>query len=123
MSGNDWSIEILTVLAQSPLASSIRIFGSAADPSRQPKDIDAFVEIDGLYDRKDVQTLLSIAYEKYGMFDPFLLSAGVLWTRSNDATRWVKARNAHSLTSAGRTGISVDEALDIAQKNAATPKP
>lgn len=115
---------IMDALRESPLASSIRIFGSASS-KRVPGDIDAFLEepLDFPADKLEAvhRDILALAVKggyrgNYGSFDPFLLSReGVLLTRNDGDSSynvaWKKAsrKSAEELVSAGRLGIPVLE--------------
>lgn len=114
MSGLDWKAAIFDRLAKNPLADRLLVFGSAADPDREPKDIDVFVEADAFADERALRDLLRLAREHYGYFDPFLMQSGALFVRSSEATHWVRARNADVIAAAGRAGVPLAEARALA---------
>lgn len=102
---------IIRMLENNAYAAEIKIFGSAAnEPDKIPNDIDAFIDTKKMVlDRdlfgKALSELLAIARRYPGMFDPFVLHNGKLWTRDSESSRWIKASNSKDLTSAGRQGI------------------
>lgn len=99
---------LVTSLKQSPLATKIKIFGSAASKKENPGDIDLFVDLRG-GEMKDARHLLHLAAKFYGMLDPFVLieirGRAQLITRNDEANGWQIARNTKALLAAGQAGI------------------
>ena len=100
--------EILQKLQQMPLT----IFGSVVTKDlSQAKDFDVFLDLDTNPDyKKYLNSLLQLAQKYYGWLDPFVLKDGVLYTRKDDATGWVKAKNsAEILQKIRSTGKEINQ--------------
>jgi predicted nucleotidyltransferase len=115
MTDEGWREDILRLLAENPLADRMRVFGSAAEPGREPKDVDVFVAgVRKVSDLRDLlRDMMALQRRFYGRLDVFVLQGDVLWTRSDDAARWIKARNADALRRAGEAGISLADAIGM----------
>ncbi|WP_429482161.1 hypothetical protein [Paraburkholderia youngii] len=93
---------MLDKLAQSVSPSKLVVFGSVANGTPTPGDIDvAFVggrdEFAALEHTKEMKMLLSLARQHYGRLDPFVLTGTVLYARNDEATDFVPAKNASRL--------------------------
>jgi predicted nucleotidyltransferase len=119
MTDQGWREEILRLLAENPLADRMRVFGSAAEPGRDPKDLDVFV--DGVEKVSALRDLMALQRRFYGRLDVFVLQGGVLWTRSDDADRWIRAKNAAALRRAGEAGITLADAAALAADGRPAP--
>jgi predicted nucleotidyltransferase len=116
---------IVDALRANPLASCMRVFGSAAaNPDQIPGDIDIFVDFRSTDAARQIREqalsellLLAVAggyHGNYGSFDPFVLNRqGVLYCRNGGPTRysvgWQKAGRAQELIAAGRAGIPLPD--------------
>lgn len=102
---------VVAALKRHPLATSIKIFGSAATDKERPGDIDCFLEADLDYTHPHIMQLLAVASKYYGSCDPFYYwsSQRVLFSRNDYANQWVRAKNARAIIVAGRVGIPILE--------------
>ena len=104
---------IVDELRKSAFAPELKIFGSAADTiDKLPTDIDAFVDtvkikLDRDIFNKAAQHLLEISKKYYGMFDPFILHNGKLFTRNPESTGWVRAEKQQDIVQSGKRGIPI----------------
>lgn len=114
MNAMDWKSIIFDELSKNPLADRILVFGSAANPAADPKDIDIYVEAHPQTDGEALQDLLRLAHRFYGCLDPFFLHNGVLFVRSKEATHWVRARCGAAIALAGQGGLPLSDALELA---------
>lgn len=91
---------VLRELQALPYASRIQVFGSAARGKRHPGDIDAmlvFSSPEEFYEASAYRDLVQIARRHYGCFDPFVRAGRRLYTRSDDACWWMRARKAREI--------------------------
>ena len=109
----DWKSIIFDELLKNPLADRILVFGSAAEPDSEPKDIDIYVEAHPHRDAQALQDILRLAHRFYGYLDPFFLHNGVLFVRSKEATHWVRARCGAAIGLAGRGGLPLSDAIEL----------
>lgn len=124
MVDSNWRQIIFRKLSEHPLSRNMRVFGSAATPDADANDIDVFLDCPGPAGRTaGLDDILELARRHYGRLDPFVLRDGVLWTRNDDATGWVRARNAAALIAAGREGVSLDDASGVDFEGPPHPKP
>lgn len=104
---------IVDELRKNAFSPEIRIFGSAADASDGlPKDIDAFVDtskikLDKTIFKSAMTHLLDVSRKYYGMFDPFILHNGKLYTRNPESNNWVRANKQKEMVHSGKRGIPI----------------
>ena len=113
MSSEDWLPHLLERLAANPLADRLLVFGSTIDPERVPNDLDVFVAADPRLDGAGLRSLLQLARDFYGYLDPFFVYNGLLYVRSDQATRWVRATNSRSIETAARAGVPLPELVQL----------
>ncbi|WP_274644776.1 hypothetical protein [Pseudomonas serbica] len=85
-----------------PYADKIKVFGSMAEGSLQPGDIDVFVDLSdtALTDDRQYQEfseLIKLARRNYGFVDPFLRFKNTLIVRNDTASGWIRASNARAM--------------------------
>jgi len=108
---------VLENLETLPFKDKIRVFGSIAQGSKDPGDIDLFVDLrdQAFVDDRQLQPyrrLISIAGSQYGWVDPFLMFENALFVRNDHATGWQRARNATALKkSMLEHSINLEEAV------------
>lgn len=112
---------ILLYLNKLEYSNNIKIFGSIAAGSKTPGDVDMFIDFSD-FEYNDIKNkilpLLKLAKQYYGYFDPFVLIKQqngiiddykkILIGRNDDATKWIRMKNAKELVSAGKNGISLN---------------
>ena len=89
----------------------IMVFGSIAMGKTYPGDVDIFVDF--TENQTGATALLSLAHRYYGMFDPFIYvhtgGRNVLYTRNDEATGWVPAKNAKAILRNAMAGRPLSE--------------
>lgn len=120
---------VLTVLRDLPSADKILVFGSVAKNADAPGDLDVALYVPECANWNEakaehletINAMRALAYRYYGSFDPFVMTAGVLAVRNDEATGWQKARNAIALKKAiKKDGVPLAEVLsklDLDVKN------
>jgi predicted nucleotidyltransferase len=86
---------ILRKLQQMPLT----VFGSVATKElSQANDFDVFFDLDSNPEyKKHITPIMELARNYYGWIDPFVLEDNVLYVRNDEATGWVRAKNAKEI--------------------------
>lgn len=92
------------------LAERILVFGSAVTRPDEARDLDLCLVVssdDSISPRLPgfMGSLLATARQRYGSFDPFMLREGYspghikdqLWVRNDEATGWIKSKNAKAV--------------------------
>ena len=87
------------------------VFCSIVTGKTYPGDVDIFVDFTEL--PIGVTALLELAQRYYGMFDPFIYvrtgGRNVLYTRNDEATGWVPAKNARAILRNAMAGRPLSE--------------
>jgi predicted nucleotidyltransferase len=100
---NQKLLAIARAMSRLPYAERIMVFGSMAEGSETPGDIDVFVDLsetpytDSLQCREFFD-LIRLANKHYGYVDPFIRFADDLVVRNDAATGWVTAKNKRGIT-------------------------
>jgi predicted nucleotidyltransferase len=99
---NQKLLGIAKAMARLPYADKIKVFGSMAEGSLQPGDIDVFVDLSdtALTDDSQYQQfseLIKLARRNYGFVDPFLRFKNTLIVRNDTASGWTRASNARAM--------------------------
>jgi hypothetical protein len=119
--GSSWMIStrvkrldsIIDELRKNAFSPEIKIFGSAAiEGDDLPKDIDAFIDTSRMRLDREIfnaatRHLLDISRKYYGMFDPFILHNGRLFTRNPESTGWVRSSKQKEMVHSGKRGIPI----------------
>lgn len=98
MSSNEKLLGIAKAMSRLPYADKIMVFGSMAEGSTAPGDIDVFVDLpDTPYTDseqcREFFDLIRLANRNYGYVDPFIRFGDDLVVRNDAATGWMTAKN------------------------------
>lgn len=101
----------------------IKVFGSVSQHKIFPVDIDVWVDFSDLDgadtspdDIEQSSLLLSLARKYYGYFDPFIQVGKYVYTRSDEATKWCKAKNAKAIKTDANNGLPLDQIHEFYEK-------
>lgn len=95
---NQKLLTIAKAISKLPYADKIMVFGSMAEGSAQPGDIDVFVDLADTPFTNSEQCreffdLIKLANRNYGYVDPFIRFKDDLVVRNDQATGWTTAKN------------------------------
>lgn len=95
---NQKLLGIAKAMSRLPYADKIKVFGSMAEGSARPGDIDVFVDLPDTPFTDSEQCreffdLIRLANRNYGYVDPFVRFADNLVVRNDAATGWMTAKN------------------------------
>lgn len=95
--------DLLIRISELPSAEKIIVFGSVAKNAEKPSDLDVALLADECDDweklmlvkdhRVTVRELRKLAWENYGLLDPFVVTKSMLAVRNDEATSWMPAKN------------------------------
>lgn len=113
MSHLDRLLAIAEELQSLRLPGPLRVFGSMSKGAQRPGDIDVVCDLRALQEPAfaSLSQLLSVCRRHYGWVDAFLLTNDDLLVRSDQATAWVRAKNAQGLREAMVDAVDLDEVI------------
>lgn len=123
MSHLDRLIAIAEELQSLRLPGPLRVFGSMSKGAQRPGDIDVVCDLRALQEPAfgSLSPLLSVCRRHYGWVDAFLLTNDDLLVRSDQATAWVRAKNAKGLREAMTDAVPLGEVIEQYRSRMAEP--
>jgi predicted nucleotidyltransferase len=88
---------LLRHLSGKPYADKITVFGSVARVGSAPRDLDVVLDLGPGSDPYNYMDLLALARKFYGSFDPFIRAGRILYARNDEATGWIRAKQARAI--------------------------
>lgn len=98
-------LELVSKISAMPEADRIFVFGSAALGVENPGDLDIvfvesesvnFTECKAKHDAA-LRWLLTLARERYGYLDVFVMAGNDLYVRNDHSTGWIPAKNKRAI--------------------------
>lgn len=102
---------IIEQLRKNAYSPAIKLFGSAAeDDGKIPDNIDVFIDTGSFKLAKQIAVpalgeLLQMSSTYRGLFRPYILLGGKLYSKNADSTKWEKVRSPTGLIKDGKRGL------------------